>query len=266
MTRPSNHFSLAQTLSYWVQDLDEGAGRQRYVVLEHPAELRQLLEAQFSPQLWADYDGYTPGELLHIVLPPLRRRFNSPEMWRSRQLLLAPERQAAETLSHRLRHQPELGLPRTFSVPVRPDDPLLTYASAREKPGFWQRLLDRWEKQPAAPAEAPVLVPAPQGTQAELLASARVRTLLAELRQNLSLAEQSDDPVWRYHAKAALLEYLPETVHMQGARLGREDDPTFVAALSDIRTIALARADARERDWEANQRFLAEKVRSLKEP
>ena len=104
---------------------------------------------------------------------------------------------------------------------------------------------------------------APQGRQAELLASATVQALLADLRENLARAEQGDDPSWHDHARAALLDSLPETVQLHGARLGHADDPAFLTDLYDIRSIALAHADARERDWEAQQRFLAEKARSL---
>ena len=259
----SDPLPLTQLLSYRVQDCGEGLGRQRFVVLEYPGELGQFFSTQFAARRWPEYDQSTLGELLHLTLPPLRRRLNSPELWRSRQLLLAPERQAAETLSYRLHAQPQVTLPGTFSVPVKPDDPLLAGASPEPKVPFWERLLAQLERHPAPPAPAFAQAPAPQGTQAELLASAPVQALLAALRENLARAEQGDDPSWHYHARAALLDYLPETVQLHGTRLGHADDHAFLTALNDIRRIALAHADARERDWEAQQRFLKEKARSL---
>lgn len=75
---------------------------------------------------------------------------------------------------------------------------------------------------------------APQGRQAELLASATVQALLADLRENLARAEQGDDPSWYDYARAALLDSLPETVQLHGARLGHADDPAFLTALEHL--------------------------------
>ncbi len=261
--------SIAEILAYQVQDIGEGLSRQRYVVIEHPAALGELYATQFSPHLWPEYAGHSPGELLHLTLPSLQRRYNSPEMWRSRQWLLPPQRQAAETLSYHLHAEGAglvSGLPGTFSVPVLEDGPLLPLPPRAS--GWLGHLFQRLagvfsgQAKPVPPEPQRVLMP-PQGTQAALLAAPVVQTLLQALQENLCQAEQSEDGAWRYHAKTALLVYLPETLRLHGERGGQSSDPDFVQALANIRAIATAGAESERRRWEAHQRFLEEKARSL---
>lgn len=282
----------------------EGGVRPYHVALRCPAELGQFVATQFTPLDWPEWSGAPLSELLWAFLPALSRRLTTPAPTLSRCLLLPEQQRAAEALSFRLSRD-AAALPGFFALPpgTAPEPgPVLTtpaknYGSLRLRAGValsgalllgggllldWAMLagvgvalllflvlaLSAVNIRPvqALPAPPPAL-PLP-GPQRALLEAPAVLELRAELEANRQRAEQSSDPLWRYHARAALLEYLPETVALHSARRGTSDDPEFLAALADIRAIALAGAEGGAsggQDWEAHQRFLREKVRSLEE-
>lgn len=236
-----------------------------HVTLHHPAELTEFVRRQFTPHLCPEYADATLSELLWAFLPALYQRFGTPEQWRSRRLLLPPQERAAQTLSFRLQAEGH-HLPHTFSVPhVLPQE--ITAPPPTPQRSFLSALLSRlpaWLTQPPEQPPGPSALPVPSlltGTQVALLSSPAVVHLRQVLQANLQQAEQQGDARWRYHAKAALTEYLPETVQLHGERGGQPDDPEFLRALAHIRTIALSPPSEKDRRWQAHQRFLEEKAR-----
>lgn len=252
-------------MGYSVQRLVAASpeGDEWHVRLHHPTELADFIGRQFTPRLCPEYADATPGELLWVFLPSLYRRFATPEEWRSRRLLLPPQERAAQTLSFRLREEGH-HLPHTFSVPhIRPGEVI----APTPTPSFFSALLSRlpaWLTQPPEQSPPPPALPVPAlltGHQVALLSSPPVVHLRQVLQANLQAAEQHGDAHWRYHAKAALNEYLPETVQLHSERGSQPNDPEFLRALAHIRTIALSRPNEKDLRWQAHQRFLEEKAR-----
>lgn len=260
--------SLSERIGYSVQRLVAATpeGDEWHVTLHHPAELTELVRQQFAPQLCPEYAGATQGELLWAFLPALYQRFGTPEQWRSRRLLLPPQERAAQTLSFQLQAEGSR-LPQTFCVPrVLPAEVGAPLPTPARQP-FFSALLSRlpaWLTQPPEQPPPPPALPVPAlltGHQVALLSSPPVVHLRQLLQANLQAAEQQGDARWRYHAKAALTEYLPETVQLHGERGGQPDDPEFLRALEHIRTIALSKSSENDLRWQAHQRFLEEKAR-----
>lgn len=259
---------LGEIIGYRVQRLAAASpqGDEWHVTLLYPDELTELVRQQFPPHLCPEYADATLSELLWAFLPALYQRFGTPEQWRSRRLLLPPQERAAQTLSFRLQTEGSR-LPQTFSVPrVLPAEVGAPPPTPARQP-FFSALLSRlpaWLTQPPEQPPAPPALPVPSlltGTQVALLSSPAVVHLRQVLQANLQQAEQRGDARWRYHAKAALTEYLPETVQLHGERGGQPDDPEFLRALEHIRIIALAAPSEKDLRWQAHQRFLEEKAR-----
>lgn len=239
-----------------------------YVTLDHSAGLTELVRSQFAPQFCPEYEDATLGEVLWAFLPVLVRRFGTPEVWRSRRLLPPPQERAAQALSFRLNQDGWL-LPRTFSVTemapedfMPPPSPAFALPPALDgvRRGLKAWLNGTWDAARPVPVSP---VAAITGTQATLLASPAVRALRRMLEDNQRRAAASADARWRYHARAALTEYLPETVQLFGENGGRPDDPEFLQALDFIRRIATAGEQEQLGRWQTHLRFLEDKVRSL---
>ena len=227
------------------------------VALHHPDELAEFIVRQFVPRASPTHAEAEVGELLWTFLETMRARLDTPEQWRSRRLLLPAEQAVAETLSSRL--QGGALLPRQFAVWTAGPLPRPFWRRPTLR-GPWGRLFSPF----ARPALAPAPEPSPSSAAtplATLLESApAVQALRRTLLHNQRQADLSTDPHWRYHARAALEDYLPETLRLHAERGGQPDDPELLAALEDIRRIALPQDRAADLRWEAQRRFLTAKA------
>lgn len=301
MIRPTAPLTLEETTAFSIEELfaHDPTWRQWRVVLACELELAELIKTEFRPHAWPEYAAASRSELLWAFLPVLHGRMTSPELWRSRRLLPEAQQHAAETLSHRLRSSGQSSLPSTFTVkpdptkessvisqprqnrlPKLPDGlivavllVLLLLAAILKLSVLLSFLLVAlvfglqrvWTSRSAVVRQFPPELPpvTDPGTQPLLLAAPAVRELTFELERNLSRAKRSSDPGWHYNARAALTEYLPETLRLHGERQGQADDPAFQVALAHIREIATRGSEATELRWNAHERFLEDKARSL---